>query len=353
MNPGFQPFQTRKHLAAPGNGSNVTFIRTVNPPLMQRRIFFIAGLAPALLRAQSPGWPAARPIRLLVGQPAGYGPDVATRQLADVLSAELKQTIVVENKPGGGTALMMRELRNAAPDGYTLASVFWAQMTVSPTLLKHIDYNPAEDFAHVGIWSSGRRRWWRTRAAVFATCKTWWPRHGPPKPAMNWASSGNGSPGHVLMSLLLEKAGLSMNHVPFPGSQAVTATVSGDVPVTIAGASDVIGFVRSGQLVPLAVTGPRRVPLMPQVPTLTEAGQPGIEYGVWAGLLAPKGTPPELIEKLNAALRAAAAQPALREKREASGALVQVGSAAEMQQRVREEIVFWRGVVQRTGIKAD
>jgi tripartite-type tricarboxylate transporter receptor subunit TctC len=320
---------------------------------MQRRIFFIAGLAPALLRAQSPAWPAARPIRLLVGQPPGYGPDVATRQLADVLSVELKQTIVVENKPGGGTALMMRELRNAVPDGYTLGSVFWAQMTVSPTLLKHIDYNPAEDFAHVGIWSSGAQALVAHPGSGMRSMSDLVAKARAAKPAMNWASQGNGSPGHVLMSLLLEKAGLTMNHVPFSGSQAVTATMSGDVPVAIVGASDVTGFVRNGQLVPLAVTGPRRVPLMPQVPTLTEAGHPGIEYDVWAGLLAPKGTPPELIEKLNAALRAAAAQPALREKREASGAVVQVGSAAEMQQRVREEMVFWRGVVQRTGIKAD
>ncbi|MCA3241523.1 MAG: hypothetical protein ING89_09515 [Rubrivivax sp.] len=155
------------------------------------------------------------------------------------------------------------------------------------------------------------------------------------------------------MSLLLDKAGLTMNHVPFPGNQAITAVVSGDMPVAITGVFDGSAMVRSGQLVPLAVTGSSRLKLLPMVPTLTESGHPGVEYGVWAGLIAPKGTPPELIERLNAALRAAAAQPTLRDKREAAGAVVQVGSAAEMQQRVREEMVFWRRLVQRVGIKIE
>ncbi|MBL8331671.1 MAG: tripartite tricarboxylate transporter substrate binding protein [Rubrivivax sp.] len=319
---------------------------------MKRRLFCIAGLAPALLRAQGP-WPTARPIRMLVGQPAGYSPDIASRQLAEALSAELKQTIVVENKPGGGSALMMRELRSAAPDGYTLGSVFWNQMTVAPSLIRQIDYNPAEDFAHVGIWSTGPQLLVAHPGSGIRSMADLVARARAARPPMNWASHGNGSPGHVFMSLLLDKAGLTMNHVPFPGNQTITATVSGDVPVAITGVFDGSALVRSGQLVALAVTGSRRLKLLPEVPTLTEAGHPGVEYGVWAGLIAPKGTPPELIERLNAALRAAAAQPALRDKREAAGSVVQVSSAAEMQQRVREEIPFWRDVVKRAGIQAN
>jgi tripartite-type tricarboxylate transporter receptor subunit TctC len=317
---------------------------------MKRRLFCIAGLAPALLRAQSPSWPQAKPIRMLVGQPAGYAPDITSRQLAEALSAELKQTIVVENKPGGGGALMMRALRDATPDGYTLGSVFWNQMTVAPSLVKQIDYNPAEDFAHVGIWTTGAQLLVAHPASGIRSVADLVARARAARPPMNWASHGNGSPGHIFMSLMLDRAGLAMNHVPFPGSQAVTAAVSGDVPVAITGVADSAGFVRNGQLVSLAVTGARRLPLMPQVPTLTEAGHPGVEYGVWAGLLAPKGTPPELIERLNTALKAAASQPVLRDKREAAGAVVQVGSAAEMQQRVREEIPFWRTLVQKVGI---
>ena len=323
---------------------------------MKRRLFCIAGLAPALLRAQgapAAPWPTARPIRLLVGQPAGYSPDITSRQLAEALGAELKQTLVVENRPGGGGALMMRELRKAAPDGYTLGSVFWNQMTVAPSLVKQIDYDPAEDFAHVGIWTVGAQLLVAHPGSGIRSVADLVARARAAQPPLNWASHGSGSPGHVFMSLLLEKAGLAMNHVPFPGSQAVTAAVSGDVPVAITGVADAAGFVRSGQLLPLAVTGPRRLPLLPQVPTLTESGHPGVEYGVWAGLLAPRGTPAEVVERLNAALRAAAAQPALRAARDAAGALVQVSSAAEMQQRVREELPFWRGVVQRAGIRVE
>lgn len=166
-----------------------------------------------------------------------------------------------------------------------------------------------------------------------------------------WPSVG--SPGHVFVSLLLEKAGVAMNHVPFPGAQAVTAVVSGDVPAAITGVVDSAAFVRSGQLRPLAVTGPRRLPLLPQVSTLTESGHPGVEYGVLAGLLAPRGMPTEIVVRLNAALRAAATQPALRGGRDAAGALIEVSSSAEMQHRVRDELPFWRGVVQRAGIKAE
>jgi tripartite-type tricarboxylate transporter receptor subunit TctC len=320
---------------------------------MKRRLFCIAGLAPAFLRAQGTAWPLAKPIRMLVGQPAGYAPDITSRQLAEALSTELKQTIVVENKPGGGGALMMRALRDAAPDGYTLGSVFWNQMTVAPSLVKQIDYNPAEDFAHVGIWSTGAQLLVAHPASGIRSVADLVARARTATPAMNWASHGNGSPGHIFMTLLLDRAGLAMNHVPFPGSQAVTAAVAGEVPVAITGVVDSAGFVRNGQLVALAVTGPKRLPLMPQVPTLTESGHPGVEYGVWTGLIAPKGTPPDLVQRLNAALRAVAEQPGLRQKREAAGALIQVGSPAEMQIRVREEVVFWRGVVQRAGIKTD
>lgn len=320
---------------------------------MKRRLFCLAGLAPALVRAQARPWPSAKPVRLLVGQPAGYSPDIASRQLAEALAAELKQSVVVENKPGGGGALMMRELRQAAPDGYTLGSVFWNQMVVAPALVRQIDYHTADDFAHVGIWSLGAQVLVAHPGGGLTSVGALVAQARAARPPMNWASHGSGSPGHVFMALLLERAGVAMNHVPFPGSQAVTAVVSGDAPVGITGVSDASPFVKTGQLIPLAVTGPRRLPLLPQVPTLTESGYPGIEYGVWAGLIAPKGTPADIIERLHAALRAASAQPALRASREAAGALLQVSTPDEMQRRVREELLLWRAVVQRAGIKTD
>lgn len=320
---------------------------------MKRRLFCIAGLAPALLRAQAAAWPSARPIRLLVGQPPGYSPDIASRQLAEALSAELKQTFVVENKPGGGSALMMRALRDAPPDGYTLGSVFWNQMAVTPTLVKQIDYSTAEDFAHVGIWSIGAQVLVAHPGSGLKSLVDLVTKARTANPPLTYASLGSGAPSHIFMALLAEQAGLRLNHVPFRGGDAVLATVRGEVPVAMTGVVDAAPFVRSGQLVALAVTGPRRLPLLAQVPTFTEAGQSGIEYGVWAGLLAPKGTPPEVVARLNQALRAVAERPTLKEQREAAGALVQVSSPGEMQQRVRDELVFWRAMIQRNGIKAD
>ena len=310
-------------------------------------------LAAAPASAQEATWPGARPIRLLVGQPAGYSPDIVSRQLAEALAQELKQQIVVENRPGAGSALMMRALHNAAPDGYTLGSVFWNQMTVSPVLIKQVDYDPAEDFTHVGLWMQGAQILVAHPASGVGSVAELQARaRTAPRPPL-YGSMGVASPSHVYMALLLERAGLRMDHVPFAGQKAVLAVVSGDVPVAMVGVGDALPMIRSGQVRALAVTGTQRVPALPEVPTLTQAGVAGVEFAVWAGVLAPKGTPVEVVERLNQAIAKVVQRPEFKSRLEETGRQIQVSTPAQMQQRVRDEMPVWRALIQRLGLSVE
>ena len=303
--------------------------------------------------AEDAAWPQQRPIRMLVGMPAGYSPDIVTRQLADELSKELRQTIVVDNKPGGGGALMMRALRAAPADGYTIASVFWNQMSVAPSLFKQLGYDPVEDFTHVGIWMDGAQILVAHPASGIGSVAQLVAKARAANPPLLYASMGVSAPSHLLASLMLEGGAFTMEHVPFSGQKAVQAVATGEVPVAMMGVADALPLVRAGRLVPLAVTGSRRVPALPEVPTLVQAGIPGVTHKVWAGLLAPLGTPAEVITRLNQAMVKVAANPQFRARMEEVGRNVDVASPAQMRDTVREEIPFWREVVRRAGINAE
>lgn len=307
------------------------------------------GAAPA----QDAGWPQQRPIRMLVGQPAGYSPDVVSRALAEQLSRHLKQTIVVENRPGGGGALMMRALRASPADGYTIGSVFWNQMAVAPSLIRQIDYDPAEDFAHLGIWMSGAQILVAHPGSGIDSVARMIERARAAKPALPYASMGTSAPSHVFTELLVEQSKIALRHVPFRGAEAVLAAVNGEVPLAMLGVSDALPMIRERKLLPLAVTGEQRVPALPSVPTFAESGVPGMTHAVWAGLIAPKGTPAAVVARLNEAMTAVSADPAFRERFEQFGRTLRVGTPEQMLRTVREEIPLWRGVIERAGIKAD
>lgn len=303
--------------------------------------------------SQEAPWPQQRPIRMLVGTPAGYSPDVVSRLLARELARELTQSVVVENRPGVGGALMMRALRSAAPDGYTIGSVFWSQMSVAPAPIKQIDYDPAEDFTHVGVWTAGPQILVAHPGSGINSVEQLAAKARSANPPLLYASMGVAAPSHIFMALLQERGALRMGHVPFSSQNGVRAVVNGEVPVGMFGVGDALPMIRDGRLVPLAVTGTRRAPALPNVPTLQQAGVPGVTHAVWAGLIMPKGTPPEIVNRLNRALHAVVAHPEFRTRLEETGRTVQVGSPAEMQRLVREEIPFWRDVVVRAGISPE
>lgn len=252
---------------------------------------------PQAARAQA-DYPA-RPITLIVPFPAGDGPDLMARALAEMLQPRLGQPIVVQNQPGAGTTVAAQALRRAAPDGYTLMLGGSTTLSVAPVLYPRLNLDPVRDFTLVCNLTKSpfvllvRRDGPPTLAALLDAARA------APQP-MAYGSAGAGSPHHLLASLLTRAAGVTMTHVPYRGvSPALTDLVAGRVPMLFSHIAAPMGFLRSGELRALAVTPPSRLPALPDVPTMTELGFPGFENAAWIGIMAPPGLPRPIAERLS------------------------------------------------------
>lgn len=294
----------------------------------------------------------ARPIKVLTGVGAGSSPDGALRQVAQLLSAALAQPVIVENRPGANGILALEALKSSAPDGYTIAMVAFSQMSVNPSLIANLPHDPVQDFAHIGIF-------WRGPQLLAASAGTSAPSlnelivSAKARPGqMRYGSPGNGSPGHVFMEQFKLAAGIDVQHIPYKGTAAVVAGVSGEVELLMEGVSPQLPHVRSGKLKPLAVTGSQRLGLLPDVPTFDELGIKGIGT-VWLGFVAPRGTPAAIVARLNQELERAVDSQEFRRASEGLGRLVTPGTPEAMTATIRDEIPRWREVVQRAQIKPD
>ncbi len=316
---------------------------------MQQRQLLLAGAAavsPAMVRAQD-----SRPIRLLVPTVPGSVPDVANRELGRRLQAELGQTVVVENKPGGGGAVMAAELKRSAPDGHTLGAAYLSILSVSPSLYKPQPYHPLDDFSHVGIWCHGyfvlavpANSAWRRLEDVLSAA-----RAEPGR--VHFGTAGMGTPGHLFVSQLAHAAQVQFNHIPFKSSPGVLmAGIKGDVPLMTDGTQLVLPQIAEGKLRALAVMAPKRLVVLPDVPTLAEAGFAGIDHPVWHGMVAPAGLPAEVSAKLQGALSRVARQADFIRWNEDAGRLVEWRDGHQMRRQVAQEFEFWAREIQRAGI---
>jgi tripartite-type tricarboxylate transporter receptor subunit TctC len=273
---------------------------------------FGVGTASPLAWAQ-PSWPAAKPVAVTVGLQAGTGSDVAMRNLAERVSVALGQQLVVNNLPGAA-GLLAAQLGSKAPaDGYSLVALSGAAVTTLPHMQK--GQNPARDLVPIAMIVS-------FPSVISVNAKV--PaqnirefielaRKNPGK--YTYASGGNGSVQHTAMEQLKAMAGMNLLHVPYKGmGQATTDLVGGQVDCAIQGVVAVIPFAKAGQVRVLAWTGARRNPLFPDIPTLHEAGVTGYQFQSWTALFGPAGLPREVVNRLNAEFRKAAAAPDLRER---------------------------------------
>jgi tripartite-type tricarboxylate transporter receptor subunit TctC len=319
---------------------------------MQRRRLIAASLAlPAFVCAQS-DYPA-RPIRIVVPFSPGGAVDGPMRAIAEQLGRRLKQQVIIENRPGAGATIGSEIVAKSAADGYTLLLASQTN-AISASLYSKLAFNPIDDFA--GISLLGREPGAlvvhpslpvNNVVELVALAKA--------KPGeLNYASSGNGSGQHLFMALFASMAGITLTHVPYKGSgQAVTDLLAGTVPMALPGAAAMVKHVKAGKLRALATTGAQRAAQLPDVPTLAESGFAGYAAYVWMGLLAPKGTPKAVIEKLQAELKATLATPEVSGYMGDAG-IESVGSApAEMDAFFREERERWARVVKDTGAKID
>ena len=275
------------------------------------------------------------------------------RIIAQELSKRLGQNVFVENKPGAGATIGSELVAKAPPDGYTLLLASQTN-AISASMYKALTYDPIEDFAPISL--IGREPGVLVvNPALPVKSFQEFVAYVKARPGeVYYASSGNGSGQHLFAALLASMTGMKMNHVPYRGSgQATTDVLAGTVPVSIPGTAGMVGHIKAGKLRPLAVTGSKRSPQLPDVPTVIESGVPGYEAYVWMGLLAPKGTPPAIVAKLNAELLSVLATDEVKTYMANAGIEIAGSSPAEFGAYFRSERDLWARVVRETGAKID
>jgi tripartite-type tricarboxylate transporter receptor subunit TctC len=285
-------------------------------------LVIVAGLAASLLAAAAlaQGYPA-KPIRLIVPFAAGGGNDNIARLVGKQLSESLGQPLVIDNRPGAGGVLGAELAAKAAPDGYTLFLGGVGSHAVNPNLNANLPYDPIRDFAPVALLASAPLILVVHPSVPAASFKAFVALARSKPGQLNYASNGNGTSSHLAAVMFDSMAGVDMVHVPYKGlSPALTDLLSGRVQLMFSSVVAILPHIRAEKLRGLAVTGAKRMPSMPDLPTIAESGLPGYEASSWYGVLAPAGTPREIVVKLNAEFVKALAQPEVRTSLVAEGA---------------------------------
>ena len=319
---------------------------------MRARLLLAVLLAAVAGNALAQTYPS-RPVRLLVPFAPGGGNDFLARLLGQKLGERLGQQVLVDNRPGAGGNLATDLVAKATPDGYTLLLGFIGPLAISPNLEK-VPYNPVRDFAAVSLLASSYHVLAihpslpaRSVKQLIALAKA---RPGE----LNYASGGSGTPLHLVPELFKAVAGIEITHIPYKGSSpAATAVIVGEAQLLFGNITSSLPHVRAGRLVALAVTSPKRSPLAPELPTLAEAGLPGVEAGSWYALVAPAGTPKEIIAKLHREVLAVAGSADYRQQLENQAFDPLTSSPENFPEFLQAEIAKWRKVTKSAGIKAD
>ncbi len=292
-----------------------------------------------------------KPVRVIVGLAAGGGTDISARILTQKLSDTLGQSFVVDNRPGAGSMLGIELAAKAPPDGYTLIMVS-PEFAVNPGLHAKVPYDAVRDFAPVAQVVYGQYFLSVRNPTPFNSVRELiaYAKANPRR--LNYASSGNGSANHLAGELFKTMAGVDMMHVPYKGSgPSVTALLSGEVQLVFSSTTAIIQHVRAGRAKALAVTGPKRASMAPEIPTVVEAGLPGYVVTGWFGLLAPATTPPAIVERLNAEINRVL--PSLRDRYAELGTELVGGTSREFGAFIKSELAKWAQVVKVSGAKAD
>ena len=317
-----------------------------------RRIAYIAVLLGATCAHAQQDYPS-RPIRIVVPSVAGGGTDSSTRIVVSKLEDILGQRVVVDNRPGAGSIIGTEMVARAAPDGYTLLAAI-SSMTIQPSMQKKLPFDPAKDFAPISVFVRlpnvlvGHPSLQpKNVRELIAFVKA---RPGQ----LSFASAGTGSNLHLCMEMFLSMTGLKMVHVPYKGaSQAIADVTAGYVPLMITNMITGTSQVKAGRLRAYGVTSAKRSAAAPEIPTIAEQGVPGYEAVQWYGLMAPAGTPREIVSKLYKGVAAALQDNTVKERFSSSGAEPVGNSPEEFTRLVKSEIVKWAKVVKAAGLQPE
>ncbi len=296
----------------------------------------------------------AKAIRVVVPFPPGGGTDIIARETTQKVAAATGWTFVIDNKPGAGGNLGVDAAAKSPADGYTLVLGQTSNLAINPTLYAKMPYDSQKDLAPVVLVANaplvmvtGMGTPLKTLGDAVAAAKS--------KPgAMNFASPGNGTVAHLTSEMFQKAAGIKTQHVPYKGAaQALTDVISGTVELYMSSVPTLIGQIRNNKLRPLAVTSAKRVDDLPNVPTINESGYKGFDAVTWFGLLAPAGTPKDVIARLNAEFNKALQNPELRKKLGDEGADAAGGTPEQFAALIRDEIPRWGKVVKESGARID
>ena len=320
---------------------------------MPRFRLAILALAAALLPfgASAQSWPD-KPVKILVPAPAGSSLDVLARAIGDKLKDKFGQPVVVENKPAAGGTVATAEVARATPDGSVMLLGFNGPLATGP-LIQKVPYDVQKDLAPVIITSSQPNVLAVNASLPVRTVPELvaWAKANPGK--LNYASVGNGSSSHLNAELLKSMAGIEAVHVPFNGSPpAVLSTVQGETQMIFAVMQPLQAQVQAGKLRAIAVTTPKRFPLLPDLPAVAET-YPGFEALAWNGLVVPAGTPPAVVQKINAEVGAILKQPEIVQRMNGFGFDLVGGTPADFAALIQSEAERWTPVVKKLGIKVD
>ena len=313
----------------------------------------IALVATTPAAAQGASYPT-KPVRLVVPFPAGGTTDILARAVAQKLSETWGQQVIVDNRPGAGGNIGSELVAKAPPDGYTLLMGTVGTHAINPSLYAKMPYNHVKDFTPV-ILVAGVPNVLVVNPSLPVNSVQELIAYGKANPnKLNFASSGNGTSIHLSGELFKTMTGVQMTHVPYKGSApALTDLIGGQVQLMFDNPPSSLQFIKAGKLRALAVTSLARSQALPDVPTLAESGLPGFEASSWFGVLAPAGTPADIVAKLNGAVAAWLASPAAKEHLAAQGAIAAGGSPDAFVKHIADESAKWAKVVKASGAHVD
>ena len=296
----------------------------------------------------------SKPIHLVVPFPPGGPTDIVGRMVAQKLSDGVGQNVVVENRPGAGGTVGSASVAKAAPDGYTLLYGSTSTLAIAPSLYKNLSYDPQKAFAPISLVSSGPIIIAVNEKVPARTLKEFIELAKSSPGKLAYGSGGNGTPPHLAGELFKTVAGVDLLHVPYKGGgPAITDVAAGQVQAIFEGQVALMPHFQSGRVRPLAITGAKRSPALPDVPTATEAGLPKYDANFWSGVVAPAGTPPEVIARLNSALVKALGSAEVRDTLTKQGLEPAGNAPREFAEHIRAEAQKWAAVVKASGAKVD
>jgi tripartite-type tricarboxylate transporter receptor subunit TctC len=308
----------------------------------------VAVLAVSLANAQQ--YPS-RPIRMIVPQAPGSASDTVARLLAAELTSQMKQQVVVDNRPGGALLLGLDITARSAPDGYTIGYCMIGAMAISPNMQSKPPVDVQKDLLPISQTTTGQMLLAASPATPFKSVQDVIAQAKQNPGKLFNASSGNGTPGHVGFELFKFMTGTQIVHVPYKGGAAgINDLISGQVQLMMESTNSITPFAKAGRVRGLAVTGPKRSAALPDMPTMIEAGVAGYEATTWTGIVAPTGMPRAIVLKLNTEINNMAASPAFREKVSAIGSEPMSGTPEQFAEFIRKESAKWAAVIKRAGV---